>query len=315
MNGIFNIYKPSDMTSHDVVRIIRRMMPRGTKVGHAGTLDPDAMGVLLVCVGKATRLVEFFMDYDKGYKGEMVLGISTDTQDASGNIIEENDNFQFQLDDIEEIFKEFTGEMAQIPPMYSALKYRGKKLYELAREGRIVEREPRKVIIYSLQVLGVKCKSPEDLLRKEDRILFETVTSKGTYVRTLCHDIGQRLGCGAHLDNLERISCGPFSSEGSHSLKEVEEAFHRTSLHELLEPMDKGLSHFPAVYAKESSVTPLLNGVFLDANGVLSLPAGLYAGSKVRIYSPDGDFLAIGQTSMRGDNLSFRPLKVLKTGN
>ena len=310
MHGIFNIYKPSGITSHDVVRKIRRMMPKKTKVGHGGTLDPAARGVLIVCVGKATKSIEFLMGYDKAYIGELVLGITTDTQDAEGRIIKTVEDFVLSIADINEAFKRFKGEIWQVPPMYSALKRDGKKLYELARAGQVVEREPRRINVYDLTLLGVIKGSPE-VLSKGDRVSFKAHVSTGTYIRALCYDIGESLTCGAHLDNLERTQCGPFTSLESCSLNEMEEAFESGNLKEFLMPIERGLMHLPEVRVKDSSVRCVINGVSLYETGITHYPDDLKDGDHVRLHSQRGELLGIGLVSSDEGAMVFRPIKLL----
>ncbi|MBI1987532.1 MAG: tRNA pseudouridine(55) synthase TruB [Nitrospinae bacterium] len=210
MDGILNINKPRGLTSHDVVKRVRRIL-NIKKVGHAGTLDPEARGVLLVCVGRGTKLVEHLMNLPKLYRGTMRLGIKTDTQDAWGQVIFQGAEPQFTREQLLGVFSEFTGVIQQIPPMFSALKHQGRRLYDLARQGIQVERQPRQVQIRALRLLEVS----------GSLVDFEVECSRGTYVRTLCSDIGDRLGCGAHLSRLERIRVGPFALEEALTLEDL----------------------------------------------------------------------------------------------
>ncbi|MFH1689594.1 MAG: tRNA pseudouridine(55) synthase TruB [Candidatus Eisenbacteria bacterium] len=204
MNRVLVIDKPKGLTSHDVVARVRRLT-RIQKVGHAGSLDPAATGVLVLLVGKATRLAQFFVDLDKRYHGRIVLGVTTDTQDATGKVEATADPSGITRAQIEDAFEAFEGETQQVPPMVSALKREGTPLYVLARRGQVVEREPRPVTITGLRVLAVEL--PE--------IEFEMSCSKGTYVRTLAADIGELLGCGAHLGELARTGVGAFTLEAA----------------------------------------------------------------------------------------------------
>jgi tRNA pseudouridine55 synthase len=197
LNGILIIDKPPGMTSHDVVEVIRRKI-HYKKVGHGGTLDPLATGLLVILVGRATKQSSRFMASDKAYDSTMTLGIVTDTGDGAGKVIFESSEVNVTSDKIAETFSEFKGEIFQIPPMVSAIKYKGRKLYELAREGQVVERLPRKVHIHELEMVEF---SPP-------KISFRVVCSRGTYIRALCEDIGKRLGCGAYLSQLRRIRVG-----------------------------------------------------------------------------------------------------------
>ncbi|MFH1562494.1 MAG: tRNA pseudouridine(55) synthase TruB [Nitrospirota bacterium] len=214
MDGILNINKPSNMTSHDVVDCIRRLIKQ-KRIGHAGTLDPQATGVLILLLGKATKLAETLKGDSKEYVASMKLGIRTTTEDAWGEITEQKTNFSFQKKVIENALLSFKGEINQIPPMFSALHHQGKRLYELARQGKEVERLPRQIKIFEIELLDFI--SP-------DKITFRVMCSSGTYVRTLCADIGNTLGVGGHLTSLERIRSGRFKIEDSIDLFELIES-------------------------------------------------------------------------------------------
>lgn len=218
MDGILNINKPAGMTSHDVIIQVRKVFHL-RKVGHAGTLDPDATGVLVVCLGKATKSVRFLVDNDKEYEAMMILGISTDSQDAGGQVLRKIDKLKVSETDVREAMKKFRGEMEQIPPMVSAIHYRGKRLYQLARQGKTVKRAPRKINIFSLKILEIEL----------PRVKFSVVCSKGTYIRTLCADIGDALGCGAHQAELIRIRSGAFHIRDSLTLEKLKKAAHPES--------------------------------------------------------------------------------------
>lgn len=210
MNGIINIYKEKGYTSHDVVAKLRGIM-KMKKIGHTGTLDPEATGVLPVCLGNATKLCDILVEKEKEYIATACLGISTDTQDMTGRVIDKAD-VKVTKEELEMVLEEFTGSYDQIPPMYSAIKVGGKKLYELAREGKEVERKPRKVIIHEIELLEVKF--PYFKIRVS--------CSKGTYIRTLCHDIGMKLGCLAAMAELERTKSGQFTLDTAISLSKVD---------------------------------------------------------------------------------------------
>ncbi len=201
------------MTSHDVVLRVRKIF-RMKKVGHTGTLDPDATGVLVICLGKATKAVRFLTNHDKEYEGTMILGVSTDTQDSSGRILREVGELPVSEAEIREAAKHFQGEIEQIPPMVSAVHHQGKRLYQLARQGKVVKRTPRQVKISSFKILKVEL----------PKVKFSIVCSKGTYVRTICADMGEALGCGAHQAELTRKRSGPFHIKDSASLEQLREA-------------------------------------------------------------------------------------------
>lgn len=209
-DGVLLVDKPPRLTSHDVVDRIRRHF-RFKKVGHCGTLDPAATGLLLIVLERATKLQSQLMSDDKTYEGMMLLGIATDSQDSDGNIIAERPVLPFSAEAIERVFSKYRGDIQQVPPMVSAIKHKGQPLYKLARKGKTVEREPRLIHIYDLRMLSL------DL----PRVQFRVTCTKGTYVRTLCHDIGDTLGCGAHLANLRRTRSGDFDVKDAHPLEEL----------------------------------------------------------------------------------------------
>ena len=197
INGIVNIYKEKGYTSHDVVAVLRKVVGQ-KKIGHTGTLDPDATGVLPVCLGRATKVCELLTDHDKTYEALLLLGKTTDTQDISGEVLEERDPGNLTEEEVRSCIESFIGEYDQIPPMYSALKVNGKKLYELAREGKTVERKSRKVQIHGIRILEMNL----------PHVRMEVDCSKGTYIRTLCHDIGEKLRVGGCMEELERTKVG-----------------------------------------------------------------------------------------------------------
>jgi len=247
--GVINIRKEKGYTSHDVVAIIRKLTRE--KTGHTGTLDPDAMGVLPICLGRATKLADYFAASDKTYIAEIILGITTDTGDISGEILTKKEamvTFE-ELKTIAESFKyENRGAYLQTPPMYSAIKIGGKKLYELARKGQTVERPARPVKVYDIKV---SCEN--------NRFFIETTCSKGTYIRGLCMDIGEALGCGAAMGELTRTRSGNFLIENSVSLAEVRAATENSKLDKLILPVDK-LLPYPDVFVKPEGIARALNG-------------------------------------------------------
>ena len=210
IHGILNVYKEKGYTSHDVVAKLRGITGQ-KKIGHTGTLDPDAVGVLPVCLGKATRLCDLLTDKDKTYETVLLLGQSTDTQDISGQILETNETKELNEEMVSAAIRSFVGEYEQIPPMYSALKVGGKKLYELAREGKVVERKSRKVKIHEIEILEIQI----------PRVKMRVSCSKGTYIRTLCHDIGEKLGCGGCMEELTRTRVSRFEIGESLTLDEI----------------------------------------------------------------------------------------------
>ncbi len=247
-HGIINVYKERGFTSHDVVAKLRGICKQ-KKIGHTGTLDPDAVGVLPVCLGSATKLCDMLTDKEKEYIAVLRLGMVTDTQDISGEVLEEKE-VRVSAEQVREAIYSFQGEYAQIPPMYSALKVNGKKLYELARAGKEVERAARPVIIRELEILEENM--PEFTIRVR--------CSKGTYIRTLCHDIGQKLGCGGVMTSLIRSKSGTFMIEKAYKLSEIQKYADEGRLNELVMPVEKMFEHLPAVTVKEDAYKILQNG-------------------------------------------------------
>lgn len=274
--GFLNINKPLGMTSHDVVARIRRLLKRDTgqkKVGHAGTLDPLATGVLVLCLGDATRLSEYVMSSQKCYRANIRLGIETDTYDAEGEVIAEKPIEHIRQSDVEHVLEQFRGDIQQIPPMYSAIKQGGKKLYELARSGQTVERPARSVLIHSLQIVGW---APPHLE-------LEVVCSPGTYIRSLAYDIGQELKAGAHLAGLVRTASGDFTIEKSQSLDMLLES---DDWQRHIIPPKIGLSNWQSVTLTDSQAQELKYGraIAFKYDSDQSLLMG---------YLPDGHLLAV----------------------
>lgn len=281
MDGILNIYKEKGFTSHDVVAKLRGIC-RMKRIGHTGTLDPDAEGVLPVCLGKATKLCELLTDKEKAYQAVMRLGIVTDTQDMSGEVLEEHPVSVSEKEVIEAV-NSFVGEYDQIPPMYSALKVNGKKLYELARAGQTVPREPRRIHILSITIDEIAL----------PLVKMTVACSKGTYIRTLCHDIGQKLGCGAAMESLLRIKSGQFELENSMKLSEVRQRMEEGTLKEKLILPDELFKAYPAMTAKKEGEKLLYNGNPMPSDlldGETVLPEN---GSMVRIYDSQGEFIGL----------------------
>lgn len=281
INGILNIYKEKGYTSHDVVACLRKITGQ-KKIGHTGTLDPDAEGVLPVCLGRATKVCGMLTDTDKTYEAVLLLGKTTDTQDVSGNIINEKDTEEVSVGKVKECIKSFIGEYDQIPPMYSALKIRGKKLYELAREGKTVERKSRKVHIYGIRIKGISI----------PRVCMEVDCSKGTYIRTLCNDIGEEIGTGGCMETLLRTRVGRFSIKESVRLREVEEAVKSGDLRRLLLPLDEVFTDLEKAVVKDDAASLAYNGNSLFGGQVLvtELPK---SGQQFRMYDRHGRFIGI----------------------
>lgn len=250
MDGILPLWKPKGMTSHDCVIKIRKLY-KTKKVGHTGTLDPDVEGVLPICIGQATKIVPFLTNTTKTYIATLKLGASTDTEDATGNIIEAEKVHTYPtVETVKKVLSTYTGTITQIPPMYSAVKVNGKKLYEYARENIEVERPKRNVTIYSIELLS----------EITDCIQFRVVCSKGTYIRTLCVDIGKDLGYPAHMKDLVRIETGAFSKNNSVTFDKIEEAVANNVHYKLLSPITKGLEHLDKITVNEEMKKRVLNG-------------------------------------------------------
>lgn len=286
MNGIINFFKPRGMTSHDAVSFFRRLL--GIKrIGHTGTLDPNATGVLPICIGKATRVAEYFNEMDKEYVGELTLGIKTDTQDLDGKVIEISNGKVTESEIIHE-FEKFKGKSEQIPPMYSAVRHKGKKLYELAREGKTVERKPREINIKELKILN-------NYNNKE--IIFYTKCSKGTYIRTLCNDIGENLNTHGFMSYLIRVGVGDFKIEDSFG-KEYLESLTKEEIYNILKPMDLALSHIEEIVLEDGYYRDLVNGKLIPVTKINSI-----ANNRYRIYCGEL-FMGIGRI-IRKDEGSF----------
>lgn len=281
INGILNIYKEKGYTSHDVVAKLRKITGQ-KKIGHTGTLDPDAEGVLPVCLGRATKVCDMLTERDKTYETVLLLGKITDTQDISGTVLEERDAGSVTEEQVKECIRGFEGEYDQIPPMYSALKINGRKLYELAREGKTVERKSRRVTIHGIRILEIRL----------PRIRMEVSCSKGTYIRTLCQDIGERLGTGGCMESLVRTRSGRFGLNESHRLDEVEAFAGRDRLSEILIPLDTVFEDAQKASVSEKYFRKACNGNPLPAEGVLCESAP-YQGRRYRIYAPAGYFIGI----------------------
>ncbi|MCA0983283.1 tRNA pseudouridine(55) synthase TruB [Halobacillus yeomjeoni] len=260
MDGILPLWKPKGFTSHDCVSKARGML-RTKKIGHTGTLDPDVEGVLPLCVGKATKIVPFLTDTDKVYEAKVKLGFSTETEDATGEVLAtEQVNPSLQLEEIEQILEGFRGEITQVPPMYSAVKVKGKKLYEYAREGLEVDRPERQVTIKELTLLSDEVHHEEGTATFSIRV----VCSKGTYIRTLCVDIGQALGYPAHMDTLVRTRTADIERADCYTFDEVQQKVDEGHGEQLLLPISKGLSHL-ATWTVNEDLKPLIkHGRVLD---------------------------------------------------
>jgi tRNA pseudouridine55 synthase len=282
MNGILNIFKPKGISSYQVVREVRSIL-NVPKAGHTGTLDPSASGVLLICIGQATKIAEFLLGMRKHYQGDMILGVSTDSQDSEGKIVQEK-KVETDIDEkrIKDIFKKYEGTISQTPPMFSAAHYKGKRLYHLARKGIEVKRNPKKVKIYQLNLINFN--------QKVNPIVeFEVICSKGTYIRTLCNDIGDELGCGAHLSNLVRKKVGNFSIEDSLNLEELKK--EKALGERYLISIDSALEELNKITVKSEATKTVLNGGFISSEQIVEIPEGLKTGKNkfVKMFDVKGN--------------------------
>ena len=285
-DGVLNILKPTGMTSHDVISVVRRTMGI-RRVGHAGTLDPDAAGVLPVFCGLATRFIEYFDGHDKTYRFWLTFGATTDTGDDSGQVIATSPVRALSEDEVERVLAKLTGPQQQIPPMYSAVHHQGKRLYELARAGQVVERAPRSIVIKRLRVL----------LIEPDRILLEAACSKGTYIRTLAETVAEQLGMAGTVSFLLRTEAGPFLLNEAHTLDEIKQAGAA-----LLKPVDQYMTSIAAVQLPAPSVVDFAIGRTVALVEPLPSAAGV-----VRVYDEQQHFLGVGRWQVNG----LRPVKVL----
>ena len=297
INGIMNIYKESGYTSHDVVAKLRGIVKQ-KKIGHTGTLDPDAVGVLPVCFGNATKLCDMMTDKSKEYEAVMRLGVTTDTQDMSGRILTESD-VNVSTPEVESAIMDFVGGYEQIPPMYSALKVNGKKLYELAREGKEVERQPRHVDIAFIRILSIEL--PE--------VRFVVGCSKGTYIRTLCADIGEKLGCGAAMAELKRTRVGNFRIEDSIKLSRVEELVQLGAYGDYVISPDSIFMEYAGAVVKHEAENALLNGNKLSPRQ-LDFDSRTFwtEGDRIRVYNGKQEFRAV-YTFVKSEGV-FKPFKM-----
>lgn len=284
MNGFVNLLKPAGMTSSDAVLCVKKMLPRKTAVGHGGTLDPDAAGVLPICVGKATRLFNYIIDKEKTYIGELSLGVTTTTDDAGGEILEVKP-VNVTEEDVKAVLPRFTGDIMQVPPMFSALKRDGVALYKLARKGETIELESRPVHVESIELIGKN---------GENRFLLKIICGKGTYIRSLMRDIGAALGCGGHMSFLMRSASGVFDCADAYTIEELRAA---ESLETLLVPMDAPLIRFPEVRVKEEYRSKVINGVPLSAEMLDGeIPDG---NESIKLYCGT-DFAGMGEKTEEG---------------
>lgn len=296
MNGVLVIDKPAGITSHDTVTRVKRLL-KAKKAGHTGTLDPLATGVLPVCLNEATKIAQFLVNDHKEYEARLILGLETDTQDVTGKVISETDRIPEDHDQIIKVFKEFTGSILQKPPVFSAVKHKGVPLHRWARRGVVIDRTEREVSIFRMNVLKIAL----------PYVSFDVWCSKGTYIRTLCADIGSRLGCGANLVGLRRIRSGAFHIKDSYSLESLEELVKKGSEKEEIIPLDKALSNLPQIEVNENLARRIKHGnqlLFGDLKDI-SL-TDIQPGQTMRINSLKDGLIAVAESMisypLTGDN-------------
>lgn len=301
MDGVINIYKEKGFTSHDVVAVVRKTINQ-KKVGHTGTLDPDAEGVLPICLGKGTKLADYIMADKKGYRAEVTLGVITTTEDSSGEVLEVKP-VDFNEEKIKEAVYSFIGEYEQVPPMYSAIKVNGKKLYELAREGKEIERKSRKIKIYDIKILE---------FLPPNKIVIDVICSKGTYIRTLCSDIGKKLGCGGNMSYLLRTMSGRFNIDTAIKLDELKTIVEKGNIDDILITIDDVLCNYKKVKISPKATKLLHNGgkiyeYFFDGK------YDIKKGEEVLVYDAEGIFIGIFQYNYDKSKEMYcvKPVKIL----
>ncbi len=286
MDGILPLWKERGMTSFDCVYKVRKLL-KTKKVGHSGTLDPEVDGVLPICIGKATKVVENLHEANKVYQGEITLGFSTETEDAHGGIVSSSPiEKPFSVDEIDKIMQQFVGEITQIPPMYSAVKVNGKRLYEYARAGEEVERPVRKATIYDFRRISEPVYNEET---KTQSWKFEVSCSKGTYIRTLSVDLGKALCVEAHMSQLTRVKSGPFQMDDCITLEDLNELAQKDKAQEALKPIDLVFKDYPRMDLTEDEIIRFKNGALLlqsEFPQILAPTACYYEGQLISIYGP-----------------------------
>lgn len=299
INGVINVYKEPGFTSHDVVAKLRGILKQ-KKIGHMGTLDPNAVGVLPVCLGKATKLCDILSEKDKTYNATLLLGLDTETQDTSGEVISKADTdsiMELSEDKVFETIKSYIGDYDQIPPMFSAIKIGGEKLYNLARRGEVIERPARHCRIIDITV--TKMELP--------RVDLHVTCSKGTYIRTLCHDIGKDLGVGGCMEKLVRTKVERFSVEDSITLKQIEEFRDNNTLEDYITPVDEMLGNYSKCMVSKGAEKLVYNGnIFTSGNTFLKM--NHEDGQIVRVYTSEGEF--IGLYKFNSEKQIYKPVKM-----
>lgn len=304
INGILNVLKPPGMTSHDVISFLRRRM-KIKKAGHTGTLDPGVAGVLPVCLGRATKIIEFMSEDSKEYRAEAVFGRATDTQDGFGQTVRISDASFLTEDSVREALAAFQGVREQVPPMVSALKHKGRKLYELAREGIEVARESRKIEIYQMSIIKFS-----EFGSPNPSVIFDIECSRGTYVRTICHDLGEMLASCAYMSFLVRTRTGMFKLDEALTLEEIDDKISRGSIGEAVIPVEQVVP-LADVWIYDSAVKSVVHGNKVYIAGVEKMPGELVENSLVKLMNRSYGCLAVAKFL---DKNAFQPVKVLAKG-
>lgn len=293
MEGFINLNKPAGPTSHDMIDLVRRLSHQ-RRVGHGGTLDPLAQGVLPIGLGRATRLLAYFQEWDKVYRAHVLLGVSTSTYDVEGTVTAERPVPALGRAELERILADFQGQIEQVPPPYSAIRQGGRRLYQRVRAGEKVVPPPRQVDILDLQILSWQ----------PPRLTLQIACGSGTYIRSLAHDVGERLGCGAHLAGLVRLRVGPMRLDDALAPEELRSAAARGRLDQVLLPLDLAVRHWPAVEVTADQATRLVHGLPLRRSQGL-VPAGQ---ERIRAHGPDGRLLAL--LRWQADRQVWHPFRV-----
>lgn len=303
-DGIINVYKEPRFTSFDVVAKLRGILHQ-KKIGHTGTLDPQAEGVLVICLGKATKLCDILPDHDKEYEATLLLGTTTDTEDTTGQILSQQE-VSVTEEQVQEAILSFLGTYEQVPPMYSAIKVNGQKLYELARQGKVIERQPRPVTLYRLEILDV------DL----PRVVFRIQCSRGTYIRSLCRDIGEKLGCGGCMERLVRTKACGFQAVNSLRLSEIEGLVQTNAFEEKIHAIDTMYPEYPKIRMRKQGDKLVYNGNKFRKNMIESMTEGYQKDTSIEadthsgflVYDSAGQFIGIYQYHL--DKQEFAPYKM-----
>lgn len=304
-DGILNVYKEPGFTSFDVIAKLRGILHQ-KKIGHTGTLDPQAEGVLVVCLGKATKLCDILPDHDKEYEATLLLGMTTDTEDTTGEILT-NQEVAVSEEEVREAILSFLGTYEQVPPMYSAIKVNGQKLYELARQGKVIERQPRPVTLYQLEIIQM------DL----PRVVFRIQCSRGTYIRSLCRDIGEQLGCGGCMERLVRTKACGFQCNDSLRLSEIEKLVQTDALKPNIYPIDAMYPEYPKIYMRKQGDKLVNNGNKFTKKVIETLTEGCRSESTnemdaevARFLTYDSAGIFIGIYEYHLENQEFVPYKM-----